>query len=472
MKSTVEPLDKTEGNEGRTLVKLSVEVDEDEFDRDIDAAFRKIAREVRIPGFRPGKAPRRILEARIGTAPAREQALRDAIPQYLAQAVREHAVDIIATPEVDITAGQDDGPVTFDATVEVRPTVIVPGYAGLRVELPGIEVDDADVDEPIQVERRRQGELVDVDRPAARGDYVTLDLAATREGEPVPGLNAEDWQYELGRGWIAEDFDERVVGSTVGDKLTFTTVPTGTEDSADFTITVKKVQELVVPELTDEWVSENIGEFDTVEEWRNSVRERLSDIRLGQARQMLVERASTALADLVDDEPPEALVNAELRQRAEAFVMQLQSQGIALEQYLAATGQDQVALMEGLKDAAARAVKVDLALRAVADAEDMQVDDDELEAEYERIGVRVGQKPAQVRKAYERSDAVPELRVELCKRKAMEWLLRTVEVVDGEGRTIDRSVLLPDDELSDVAAEATPAAATGGTEDEDTEDDE
>jgi len=276
----------------------------------------------------------------------------------------------------------------------------------------------------------------------------------------------------LGRGWIAEDFDERVIGSTVGDKLTFTTVPTGTEDSADFTITVKKVQELVVPELTDEWVSENIGEFDTVEEWRNSVRERLSDVRLGQARQMLVERASTALADLVDEEPPEALVNAELRQRAEAFVMQLQSQGIALEQYLAATGQDQVALMEGLKDAAARAVKVDLALRAVADAEDMQVDDDELEAEYERIAVRVGQKPAQVRKAYERSDAVPELRVELCKRKAMEWLLRTVEVVDGEGRSIERSLLLPDDELSDVAAEATPAAATGGTEDEDIEDDE
>jgi trigger factor len=151
--------------------------------------------------------------------------------------------------------------------------------------------------------------------------------------------------------------------------------------------------------------------------------------------------------------------------------MQLQSQGIALEQYLAATGQDQLSLMEGLKDASARAVKVDLALRAVADAEDMQVDDDELDAEYERIALRVGQKPAQVRKAYERSDAVPELRVELRKRKAMEWLLRTVEVVDGEGRTIERSLLLPDEELSDVAAEATPAAASG-TDEDDIEDDE
>src|SRR5437762_9378784 len=177
MKSTVEPLDETEGNAGRTLVKLSVEVDEAEFDRDMDAAFRKIAREVRIPGFRPGKAPRRLVEARIGTAPAREQALRDAIPHYLAQAVREHSVDIIAAPEVDITAGQDDGPVVFDATVEVRPTVIVPGYGGLRVELPAIEVSDADVDAAIDGERERHGELVDVDRPAARGDFVTLDLA-------------------------------------------------------------------------------------------------------------------------------------------------------------------------------------------------------------------------------------------------------------------------------------------------------
>ncbi len=173
MKSTVEPLERSEDNEGRTLVKLSVEVDEAEFDRDIDAAFRKIAREVKIPGFRPGKAPRRILEARIGVAPAREQALRDAIPQYLAQAVREHDVDIIATPEVDITAGQDDGPVVFDATVEVRPTIIVPGYAGLRVELPTIQVSDEEIDGPIEAEQRRHGDLVDVDRPAARGDYVT-----------------------------------------------------------------------------------------------------------------------------------------------------------------------------------------------------------------------------------------------------------------------------------------------------------
>ena len=139
VKSTVETL---EGNK----VKLSVEVDEAEFDRDIDVAFRKIAHEVRLPGFRPGKAPRRILEARIGLAPARQQALQDAIPRYLADAVKVHDVDIIATPEVDITAGEEDGPVAFDATVEVRPHVVVPGYAGLRVELPLVAVSDDEVE--------------------------------------------------------------------------------------------------------------------------------------------------------------------------------------------------------------------------------------------------------------------------------------------------------------------------------------
>src|SRR5262245_39685894 len=184
MKCSVAPL---EGNK----VKLSVEVDEAEFDKDIDAAFRKIAREVRLPGFRAGKAPRRVLEARIGIAPAREQALRDSIPQYLAKAVREHDVDLIASPEVEITSGEEEGPVGFDATCEVRPEVTVPGYDGLRVELPAPAASDAEVEEAVQAQLRRHGQLADVERPAARGDHVTLDLNATRDGEDVAGLNTE-----------------------------------------------------------------------------------------------------------------------------------------------------------------------------------------------------------------------------------------------------------------------------------------
>ena len=257
VKSTVEQLD---GNK----VKLTVDVEEAEFDKDIDAAFRKIAREVRLPGFRAGKAPRRVLEARIGIAPAREQALRDSIPQYLAKAVREHDVDLIASPEVEITAGQEDGPVGFDATCEVRPEITVPGYDGLRVELPAITPTDAEVDEAVASLLRRHGQLTDVDRPAARGDYLTLDLSATRDGEEVAGLNTEDWSYELGQGWVADDFDDQLVGASAGDALAFTTTPKGTEEPADFDVSVTAVQELVLPEVTDEFVSENIAEVETV----------------------------------------------------------------------------------------------------------------------------------------------------------------------------------------------------------------
>ena len=441
MKSTVEPL---EGNK----VKLSVEVDEAEFDRDIDAAFKKLAKEVRLPGFRPGKAPRRILEARLGVAPAREQALRDGIPQYLARAVREHEVDIIATPAVDITGGTDDGPVSFDATVEVRPKVSVPGYGGLRVEVPSVHVDDDEIQAPIDAERRRGGELTDVDRPSAKGDFVTLDLAAEREGAAVPGLNTDDWQYEVGRGWVAEGFDDELVGATAGDERHFTLTPSGTEEPADFTCTVKKVQELVLPELTDEWVAENVGEYDTIDEWRDAVRSRLELVKANQARQVLLDRTTSALAELVDTEAPEVLVNHDLQHRVQNFVQQLQQQGIALENYLAITGQDVEQLQEGLKEAAVRAVKSDLALRAVAEAETLDADDDDLDAEYGRIAQAVGQKPAAVRRAYEANDGVADLKADLRKRKALDWLLERVEIVDPDGKMVPRSLLLPSDDES------------------------
>jgi trigger factor len=322
-------------------------------------------------------------------------------------------------------------------------------------------VSDEDVEGPIEAERRRNGELTDVDRPAARGDYITIDLAATREGEPVPGLNTEDWLYEVGRGWIAEDFDDHVIGATTGDELTFTSTPSGTEEPADFTVTVKKVQELVLPELTDEWVADTVGEPDTVEAWRSSIRERLGEVKLGQARQLLVERSMSALAGLVDEELPQALVDTEFRSRAERFIMELQGRGIGLEQWLAATGQDQEGLTESLRSTAVEGVKMDLALRAVAEAEDIPVDEDDVEDELNRIALRLNQKPNRVRREYERQDLLPELRADIRKRKALEWLLHHVEIVDPEGRPIDRALLLPDEEITEAAAEAAPAELPG-----------
>jgi trigger factor len=438
VKSSVEPL---EGNK----VKLYIEVDEAEFDRDIDRAFKAIAREINMPGFRNGKAPRRVLEARIGIGPAREQALRDSIPEYLAKAVREHDVDLIATPEVEITAGQDEGPVEFDATCEVRPEITVPGYGGLRVELPSPVATDDEVDAAVADELRRHGSLDDVDRPAATGDFVTLDLAGTRDGDEVAGLNTEDWSYEIGQGWVADTFDGELTGASAGDELNFTATPKGTDEPVDFAVKVTRVQELVTPELTDEWVADNIGEVETVDEWTDLVRERIAAGKLNQVRQQLIGRMTSALAGLVDVEPPEAMVNQDLQSRVQNTVQQFQAQGIDLEAWLSATGQDANDFVESMRGQSKEAVKVDLALRAVAAAEAIDVEPDEVEAEYARIAMRVGQKAKDVRKAYERNDAVPELIAQLRKSKALDWLLHHVEMVDPDGNPIDRDLVLDHD---------------------------
>jgi trigger factor len=435
VKSTCEPL---EGNK----VKLAVEIDETEFDRDIDAAFRKLASEIRLPGFRAGKAPRKVLEARIGIEPARGQALQDSIPKYLMKAVREHAIDLIDTPSIEVVSGADGGVVSFDATCEVRPEVTVPGYGGLRVELPTVEVSAEEIDEAVDGERQRHASLQPVERPAAMNDSVTLDLSASRDGEPIVGLNVEDWEYRIGQGWVAPTFDDELIGASAGDHLHFTATPNGTEDAADFSVQVTAVSELVLPELNDDWVADHLGEFDTVEEWRDSIARRLADNKLAQARNMVVDRTSMALAELVDLDVPESMVRASLQQRIENFARQLQGQGITLDQWFQFTGQDATTFMDDMKERAEVAVKVDLALRAVATAEAIETDDDDLEMELQRIALQFNQKVNQVRKAYERNDALDDLKSEIRKSKALDWLLHRVEMVDTEGRELDRELVL------------------------------
>jgi trigger factor len=435
VKSSVETL---EGNK----VKVYVEVEEAEFDKDIDAAFKTIAREVKLPGFRNGKVPRRVLEARIGIAPAREQALRDAIPQYLGKAVREHDVDLISTPAVEITGGQDEGLVEFEAECEIRPVVEVPGYPGLRIELDSPSPTEDEIAEAKAEELKGHGSLTDVDRPAEPGDFLTLDLAATRDGEEVSGLNTEDWSYELGQGWVADDFDEQLVGASAGDTLTFTTTPKGTEEAADFTVTVKAVQALELPEATDEWVSENTGEFETIEEWEASIAERLTQRKLGGVRSQVMGQLTESLVALVDADAPEAMVRSEMQSQLQNMFRQLQMNGIDPQQWMSATGQGFEEMMEGTRPQAEQAVKADLALRAVAAAEGIDATDADIEMEYARMAMQYGQKAKDIRRAYEQNDAVPELLAQIRKSKAMDWLLHHVEMVDREGKEIDRDLVL------------------------------
>lgn len=446
MKATVEP---QEGNK----VKLSITVDSDEFEQQIDAAFKRIAREVRIPGFRPGKAPRQLLEARIGTAAARGEALEHAIPQYYAEAVQEHDVDVIAAPDIDITGGEEEGDVAFDAVVEVRPVVTVGGYDSLRVTIESPEVSDDELTERIDRLRESFGKLEDVERPAQTGDSVTIDIAGARDGEEIDGLVAEDYLYEVGSGTVVPELDEQLATAKVGDTLTFTADhPDPEEDPVDFTVEVKAIKEKVLPDADDAFAAE-ASEFETIDELRADLSKRMGMVKKVQAQMELQQKTAEALAELVEIEPPEALVNQEVSQRIEDLAMRLQAQGMGLEQYLATTGQDQEAFVGELRENAGQGVLVDLALRAVVAAEEIDVDDDELEAEFVAVAERVGQTPAKVRQQLERNGQVPAVRSDLNKRKALEWLIEQVELVDGEGNTIDRAALEVEPPASETDAD-------------------
>lgn len=452
MKSTVEPI---EGNK----VKVSVEVDEAEVDKQIDAAFRRIAREVRIDGFRPGKAPRRILEARVGTEAARAEALHHALPEYYSRAVLEHDVDVIAPPQIDITAGQEEGAVVFDAVVEVRPQITVGGYASIRITIARPEPSDEEVDARIDHLREQFGDLSPVERPAIDGDNVTIDINGSQNGEVMAGLTAQGYLYEVGSGVVVPEFDEQLRGSKPGDILQFTAAhPEPGQDPVDFRVLVKEVKEKMLPEPTDEWAAE-ASEFDTFDELRADTAKRLRLMKRVQAQMDLQEKTASALAELVTDDIPEALITAEMQSRVENLAMRLQAQGIGLEDYFEATGADQETFREELRSTSTQGVKVDLALRAVAEAESMETTDEDLDAEYAAVADRLGEKPASVRKRIESSDQVPLVRSEIKKRKALEWLLLQVEVVDEAGETIDRADLTVESEADEHEGEALPEEA-------------
>jgi len=459
VKATVEPL---EGNK----VRVSVEVDEAEFDKAIDAAFRKIAREVRIPGFRPGKAPRKVLERRLGTNVGREQALHDSLPEFYAQALSENDVDAIAPPEIDITSGEEgEGPLAFTAEVEVRPEVQVPGYGGLRVTVDRPAATDEEIQEQIDRMRRVQATLTAVERPSGEGDVVTIDITGTLDGEQQEGLTADDYGYTVGSGLITPEVDENLRGVKPGEILSFEATHPDEDETRtlEFKVLVKAVEEPVMPDLDNEWVEENTA-FATVDELRDSIRKNLMARRQLQARMQVDERTREALAQLVEIDPPGTLVDQEVQNRLQEMAMRLQAQGMDLESWLGATGKQPQELLDDMREPAATGVKVDLALRAVADAEDLKCEDEDLEAEIDAVAQRVGEKPAKVLDRLERGGQLPGLRSDIRKRKALDWLVERVEVVDQEGQLVDRADL-------EVALDDTPDTSTSedDTPDDDTE---
>jgi len=435
MNSTVEPL---EGNK----VKLSIQVEESEFEVALDAAFKRIATEVNLPGFRKGKAPRRVLEAKLGSSVGREEALKGSLPDFYEQAIIEHEVDVIASPEIDITSGQTEGLVAFDAVVEVRPEIVISGYEAIEVTIPSPNPSDEDVDEQLTNVLGQFGELESVDRPAQDGDHVTMNIAGTQNDEEVPGLTAEEYTYELGSGAIVPELDANLTGAKPGDILDFEADhPDEDQDPLRFKIIVKDVQEKVLPELSDEFAAENT-EFGTAEELRGDVVRRVSHTKLMVANQALDQKFSEALAELVLDDIPDVLIGTEVEGQVQNQVMELQRQGIDARQYLAAMGDQGLSqMMESMREPARIRVKVDLALRAIAIAESLEATDADLDEEFEKAASQIGSDAAEIRDQFERTGRLAAVRSDLKKNKAMDWLLDRANITGEDGEPIERSDL-------------------------------
>jgi trigger factor len=440
METSVEPL---EGHR----VKLHVAVPAAEFEKAVDAAFRKLAREVRVPGFRPGKAPRRILEARFGPDVAREQALKDGLPEYYADAVIAEDLDTIAPPEIDITAGEEEGDVEFDAVVELRPVVEISGYDGLRVELDYSAPDAEAVERQLDQLRERFADLEDSAEPLVDGSYALVDVAGTIDGEPVDALTASDYLYEVGSGLVVVELDEALHGKRPGDVVEFTAeLPERFGDDAGtevaFRVLVKEAKRKVLPELTDEWVSE-VSEFDTVDDLRADAQRRIEMMGKLQAQMQLRDRALEELAELVPVVAPDPLVNDDMERTLHNLMHRLEQQGMTIPQYLAMTGQEQQTFVDGLRAASEKSVLADLALRAVVIAEAIEATDEELDAEIERAAERVGQKAQKVRRDLERRGGLEAVRSDIARGKALELVVDHANVVDREGNPIDLTLPEP-----------------------------
>ena len=343
---------------------------------------------------------------------------------------------------------------TFEAIVEVRPEISVAGYNGLTATIPALEVSDVDIDAQIDRMRDNDGELVAVERAILSGDYVTLDLTGTdEEGETV--AQADDYLYQVGSGTILPELDDALPGARPGQDLTVTGTPEG-GTPVTFAVTIKDAQEKVLPDVTDEWAAE-ASEFATVAELRADLADRMGRVRVVQGQMALREASLSALIELIDDnEIPEVMVDAEVQERIHDLGHRLEAQKLSIEQFLQATGQTGDDLIGALRAEAFRAVKVDLGLRAVVLAEQIEVTDEQLAEEIGRMAEQYSQTPAAIRQQLDQAGRTIEVKHALAKSTAANWLVENITIVDEQGKAIDRSLLTANvaDEEAIEAAEA------------------
>ncbi|MHB2028297.1 MAG: trigger factor [Acidimicrobiales bacterium] len=425
-------------------VKLTIEVDEQEMERAIDSAAIKLSKQVSIKGFRKGKVPKSVLMAHLGGPTAlRSEAIRDAIPDFYAHAVSDTLIDPIAQPEITITSGEEEGILILEADVEIRPELSLRGHDALRVTIPSPVVRDEEVNAQIDRLRETDAVLSAVDRPIVTGDLVTMDVHVMPIGENSEPLDMGDFMYTVGSGALTEGVDELILGLRAGEELKLNG-NMGQGVIATFELQLKKVQERELPELNNEWVDENT-EWHSEEEMREAILAQMRRMRIVEAQMSQRDGVLEALSDLVsEDVVPEVLVQDETNERLHDLGHRLEQQKLNLETFLQVTNQTPEQLLEKLREDAVRAVRVDLALRALVREEGLEPSEEEIEQELNTTADAMNVTSELLRTNLRDTGRVITFRSEVAKMKASKWLMEHVTYVDPDGIEIDPDLLKSD----------------------------
>jgi trigger factor len=416
-------------------VRLTVEVPADEFGKDLDRTYRAVANQIKIPGFRKGKIPKQIIDTQIGRDAVLEEFVSSSVPTYFRRAVSEEDLAPIAEPDVEVEQLEPGKPFIFSATVEVRPrlTFDESDYTGIVVTKPPVEVTDADVDEWIERLRERFAELEPVGRPAQQDDFVTIDLTVTRGSDKVEQASREDYLYRVGSAEVGDKLDVELVGTRPGAILkTSDVLPEHFgEDLAgaqvQISALVKDVKARALPDVDDAF-AKTASEFDTVEQLREDLRERLTDVKEREATAEVRDLVLQALIDTVDVDLPDTLIEEETDHRIHHARDRAERMGIGLEKMLELQGWDEDRLREDSRDHAIRAIKSDLVLEAIARSASLEVTAEEIGAEIAILAQAYDRDPKAVAKDLERTGQVVTLAGDIIRSKALDLLVERADI--------------------------------------------
>ncbi len=453
MKSAVETL-------SPTRAKITVEVPFEELKPSLDAAYQAIAKQINIPGFRKGKVPPPVIDRQVGRGAVLDEAINDALPKLYVQALQDNDLQPLAQPEINVSKLEDNTLFEFTAEVDVRPTIDVPAYDALSVQVDDISVSDEDVDDEVESLRERFATLKDVERPAADGDIATIDLKATRDGEPVEGGEVSGYSYKVGSGDMLDGIDDALRGMSAGEETTFTSQLLGGDLSGqdvEVSVSLSAVKEQELPELDDEF-AQTASEFDTIEELREDVTTRLERTKRLEQAAAARDAVLGQLLDSAEIPLPESVVAEELAGRRQEIEQQLAYAGTSMEQYLDNEKQTidefEAELEKRVRDAMASQFLLD----EIAKAEEIGIEQEELSEHLFRRAQQSGQNPDEFVKHMVEHNHIPEMVSEVVRGKALARIVEGATVTDESGSPVELKNLRPDGSIGDPEAEAQAAA--------------